>query len=178
LAKLDGVRALPNILMIGMTNRIELLDEALLRPGRLEVRVEVSLPDKGGRREILQIHFGPLRKNGQLSTPLCRAIDGIPMNGIAPANVDDDDQAGLLRGKLKSFAKQLFRSFSASIRCLVYEDLADDEFTGDFSGADIAGLVRSAGSIALARARAYGSEVEGLLVTLEDVKCALKEMKS
>mmetsp|Transcript_2188 Transcript_2188/g.4184 ORF Transcript_2188/g.4184 Transcript_2188/m.4184 type:complete len:101 (+) Transcript_2188:312-614(+) len=100
------------------------------------------------------------------------------MNGIAPANVDDDDQAGLLRGKLKSFAKQLFRSFSASIRCLVYEDLADDEFTGDFSGADIAGLVRSAGSIALARARAYGSEVEGLLVTLEDVKCALKEMKS
>ena len=34
LAKLDGVEALPNVLLIGMTNRKELLDEALLRPGK------------------------------------------------------------------------------------------------------------------------------------------------
>ncbi len=58
-------------------------------------------------------------------------------------------------------------------------DLADDDFTGGFLGADVAGLVRNAGSIALARARARadGMGVEGLLVSLEDVKCALKEMK-
>ena len=46
LAKLDGVHALPNVLMIGMTNRRELLDPALLRPGRLEVQIEIPMPDR------------------------------------------------------------------------------------------------------------------------------------
>ena len=55
LSKLDGVNALNNILLIGMTNRKELLDDALLRPGRLEVQIEVPLPDESGRREILQV---------------------------------------------------------------------------------------------------------------------------
>ena len=41
LSKIDGVNALNNILVIGMTNRKDLLDEALLRPGRLEVHVEI-----------------------------------------------------------------------------------------------------------------------------------------
>lgn len=45
LAKIDGVEELPNILVIGMTNRKDLIDEAILRPGRLEVHVEISLPD-------------------------------------------------------------------------------------------------------------------------------------
>jgi vesicle-fusing ATPase len=80
LSKLDGVNAIDNILMIGMTNRRELLDEALLRPGRLEVQIEIPLPDKVGRREILQIHFQALRQKGRLSIPLCCAIDGIPLS--------------------------------------------------------------------------------------------------
>jgi len=66
LTKIDGVDALSNILVIGMTNRIDLIDEALLRSGRLEVHVEVSLPDEAGRSEILDIHTAKIRREGFL----------------------------------------------------------------------------------------------------------------
>ncbi|KAL7484439.1 hypothetical protein ACHAW6_010965 [Cyclotella cf. meneghiniana] len=170
LAKLDGVHALPNILMIGMTNRRELLDEALLRPGRLEVQVEVPLPAESGRREILQIHFGGLRSKGRLSDPLCCAIDGIRKDSqrIRPLSK---------RRKINDLAQKALRPLSM-IQSRGLVDLASDEYTGGFSGADIAGLVRNAGSIALSRARVDGSGVNGLLITLEDVMQALNESKS
>lgn len=56
-------------------------------------------------------------------------------------------------------------------------NLAAEYATGGFSGADIVDLVRCAGSIALSTARRDGNGVDGLLVTLEDVKQALKEVK-
>ena len=57
------------------------------------------------------------------------------------------------------------------------KDLAADRWTKGFSGADIEGLVRCAGSRALARARNDGSGIEGLIITLEDVVQALDEIK-
>jgi vesicle-fusing ATPase len=66
LAKLDGVEELNNILVIGMTNRKELIDEALLRPGRLEVHMEIGLPDEEGRLQILRIHTKTMRESGLL----------------------------------------------------------------------------------------------------------------
>lgn len=47
---------LNNILVIGMTNRRDMIDEALMRPGRLEVQMEIGLPDEKGRVQILNIH--------------------------------------------------------------------------------------------------------------------------
>ncbi|KAI3964642.1 hypothetical protein MKX01_020459, partial [Papaver californicum] len=67
LTKIDGVEALNNVLLIGMTNRKDLLDEALLRPGRLEVQVEISLPDENGRLQILQIHTNKMNENSFLA---------------------------------------------------------------------------------------------------------------
>ncbi|KAJ3572263.1 hypothetical protein NP233_g3205 [Leucocoprinus birnbaumii] len=63
LSKMDGVDQLNNILIIGMTNRLDMIDEALLRPGRLEVHMEISLPDEKGRLQILSIHTSKMRVN-------------------------------------------------------------------------------------------------------------------
>ncbi|KAI5302558.1 transport between ER and Golgi ATPase protein [Ascosphaera pollenicola] len=68
LSKLDGVDQLNNILLIGMTNRMDMIDEALLRPGRLEVHVEISLPDEFGRVQILKIHTAKMRENRSLES--------------------------------------------------------------------------------------------------------------
>ncbi|CAN1807282.1 Vesicle-fusing ATPase [Linum perenne] len=67
LTKIDGVESLNNVLLIGMTNRKDLLDEALMRPGRLEVQVEISLPDENGRHQILQIHTNKMKENSFLA---------------------------------------------------------------------------------------------------------------
>lgn len=67
LSKLDGVEQLNNILVIGMTNRKDMIDEALLRPGRLEVQMEIGLPDENGRLEILRIHTAQMTKFNKLA---------------------------------------------------------------------------------------------------------------
>ena len=143
LSKLDGVNAIDNILLIGMTNRRELLDSALLRPGRLEVQIEVPMPDREGRREILQIHFGTLRERGRLSKQLCYAIDGLPyipklaIEDISAEEEGDSSETSneRKRDKLKRGLTTLFQKVRPCY------DLAAE--TEGFSGADIAGLVRS-----------------------------------
>lgn len=67
LSKMDGVDQLNNILIIGMTNRKDLIDEALLRPGRLEVHMEIGLPTEAGRLQILKIHTAQMRQNKALA---------------------------------------------------------------------------------------------------------------
>ncbi len=63
LTKIDGVNSLNNIIVIGMTNRKDLIDEAILRPGRLELHIEIGLPDEKGRLQILNIHTKKMREN-------------------------------------------------------------------------------------------------------------------
>jgi transitional endoplasmic reticulum ATPase len=56
LTELDGLEDLRNVVTIGATNRIDIVDNALLRPGRFDRIVEVPIPDKESRMEILRIH--------------------------------------------------------------------------------------------------------------------------
>ena len=56
------MESLNNVLIIGMTNRKDMLDEAILRPGRLEVHIEIGLPDLHGRSQILNIHTNNMRE--------------------------------------------------------------------------------------------------------------------
>jgi vesicle-fusing ATPase len=61
--QMDGVDQLNNVLVIGMTNRKDMIDDALLRPGRVEIHIEISLPDEAGRIQILNIHTSKMKDN-------------------------------------------------------------------------------------------------------------------
>ncbi|MEM2240396.1 MAG: CDC48 family AAA ATPase [Candidatus Bathyarchaeia archaeon] len=56
LALMDGLESRGNVIVIGATNRVNALDPALRRPGRFDREIEIGIPDKNGRYEILQIH--------------------------------------------------------------------------------------------------------------------------
>jgi transitional endoplasmic reticulum ATPase len=56
LALMDGLKARGKVVVIGATNRPNALDPALRRPGRFDREIEIGVPDRNGRREILQIH--------------------------------------------------------------------------------------------------------------------------
>ncbi|KAI8916434.1 P-loop containing nucleoside triphosphate hydrolase protein [Gorgonomyces haynaldii] len=133
LSKMDGVDQLNNILIIGMTNRLDMIDEALLRPGRLEIHMEIHLPDEKGRVQILNVHTSKMR-NANLLGP----------------NVDLTELAQL---------------------------------TKNFSGAEIAGLVKSASSFAFNRHIKIGDQASvsqdynNIKVERDDFLHALDEVK-
>ncbi len=56
LTEIDGLEDLKGVVIIGATNRPDIIDEALLRPGRFDRIIDVPLPDKDARRQILLIH--------------------------------------------------------------------------------------------------------------------------
>ena len=56
LAELDGFQPLDQVKVIGATNRIDILDKAIIRPGRLDRLIKVDLPNDDGRKEIFKIH--------------------------------------------------------------------------------------------------------------------------
>ena len=125
--------SLNNILLIGMTNRKDMIDEALLRPGRLEVHVEIGLPDESGRLSILQIHTAKAKDAGRLS---------------------DDVDLPYIAGQTKNY-----------------------------TGAELEGLVRDAGSHALIRVSdrkdvTRAVNTDGVMLTMDDFQRALDEVRT
>ena len=57
LSELDGVEALKNVVVIGASNREDLIDPAILRPGRLDVKIKINRPDPTAAREIFRIYL-------------------------------------------------------------------------------------------------------------------------
>ncbi|ORY78477.1 putative RPT4-26S proteasome regulatory subunit [Leucosporidium creatinivorum] len=63
---LDGFDYLGKTKVIFATNRPDTLDPALLRPGRIDRKIEIPLPNEAARMEILKIHAGPIKKSGEI----------------------------------------------------------------------------------------------------------------
>jgi len=77
LNQLDGFDVLNKVKVIMATNRPDVLDPALLRPGRLDRKVEISLPNEQGRMEVLKIHAAPITKHGDIDyEAVCKLADG------------------------------------------------------------------------------------------------------
>lgn len=63
LSLMDGVKSRNDLLVVGLTNRLQAIDQALLRPGRFEVLIEIPAPDVPGREDIFFIHTDRLREH-------------------------------------------------------------------------------------------------------------------
>merc|ERR550537_736686 len=66
LNQLDGFEGLGQVKMVMATNRPDILDPALLRPGRMDRKIEIPLPNEAHRLDILKIHAGPITKKGDI----------------------------------------------------------------------------------------------------------------
>ena len=90
LSEIDGVESLENVIVIGASNRQDLIDPAVLRPGRLDLKVKVSRPDAQAAREIfkkyltrdLPLHQSGFEKYGQDPEKVCDAMVGEVIEGM------------------------------------------------------------------------------------------------
>lgn len=61
LVEMDGFNTTTNVVVLAATNRVDILDKALLRPGRFDRQIFVPAPDIKGRASIFKVHLGPLK---------------------------------------------------------------------------------------------------------------------
>jgi cell division protease FtsH len=97
LVEMDGFEAKDNIIMIAATNRPDILDPALLRPGRFDRQIAVDRPDRKGRVKILEVHTR--------GKPLAREIDIDALAGQTPGFTGADlsnliNEAALLAARI------------------------------------------------------------------------------
>ncbi len=77
LAEIDGFKPLDNVRIIAATNRIDILDPAILRPGRFDRLIEVPLPDLKSRTEIFKVHTRRMKLSGDVDIEeLARLTEG------------------------------------------------------------------------------------------------------
>jgi 26S proteasome regulatory subunit T4 len=75
---MDGFDYLGKTKIIMATNRPDTLDPALMRPGRIDRKIEIPLPNEIARMEILKIHAAPIRKTGEIGPYLSSHRTGSP----------------------------------------------------------------------------------------------------
>ena len=142
LTQLDGFSENSGIIVLAATNRPDILDSALLRPGRFDRKIEVLLPDKEGRKKILSVHSlsKPLSENIDLNFWAARTIgfSGADLenlmnesaihcarngsNKITNANIEDALEKitlGLRSSKIASNKTKKLRAYNEAGRAIV-----------------------------------------------------------
>ena len=107
LVELDGFNSYENIIVIGATNRIELLDEALLRPGRFDRHIYVGNPNVRAREDILRVHTRnkPLSKSVNIKE-IARKTHG--MSGAQLANIVNEAAIFAVRDNRSTIGNEEF----------------------------------------------------------------------
>ncbi|MDP9495628.1 MAG: proteasome ATPase [Actinomycetota bacterium] len=137
LSELDGVEALKNVVVIGASNREDLIDPAILRPGRLDVKIKIHRPDTVAAREIFRIYLS----------------DQTPLDEEALAKADGD-RAALIQEMITATVDAMYSESDENRFLEVTYASGDREilFFKDFaSGAMIENIVRRAKKDAIKR---------------------------
>jgi 26S proteasome regulatory subunit T4 len=86
LSQMDGFDPIGQVKTVMATNRPDVLDPALLRPGRLDRKIEISLPNEAGRLEILKIHAKSIRSEGEINyeaiAKICEEFNGADLRNV------------------------------------------------------------------------------------------------
>jgi len=99
LALMDGLEARGDLIVIGATNRVNAIDPALRRPGRFDREIEIVVPDKNGRFEILQIHTRGM--------PLSESVDLTKLRNMTHGYTGADVAALAREAAMKSLRRYL-----------------------------------------------------------------------
>merc|ERR1711871_654380 len=98
LVEMDGFNTTSGVVIFGGTNRPDILDRALMRPGRFDRQIEIGIPDKAGRVQILKVHLEALKMEGDIDEVAERLGHMTPgMSGAELANVCNE--AGLIAAR-------------------------------------------------------------------------------
>ncbi|MGD0219964.1 MAG: proteasome ATPase [Acidimicrobiales bacterium] len=162
LAEIDGVEALRNVIVIGASNREDLIDPAILRPGRLDVKIKIERPDETAAQQIFARY---------LTTDL-------PLKHADVAELGGGDPAKAVRVMIEQTVAEMYRADDENRFLEVTYQNGDKEvlYFRDFaSGAMIENIVRRAKKLAIKRA--LGGEVRGICLAdlTESIKQEYKE---
>lgn len=122
LALMDGLQSRGEVVVVGATNIPNVLDPALRRPGRFDREIEISIPDKNGRLEILQIHTRGM--------PLAEDVDLERISQITHGFVGADLEA-LCREAAMTALRKIFPSIDFQLDEIPYGTLMELEVTMD-----------------------------------------------
>jgi proteasome-associated ATPase len=152
LAEIDGVEALRNVIVIGASNREDLIDPAILRPGRLDVKIKIERPDSEAAAAIFARYL-------TFDLPIARS---------AVETIGGGERAKAIRGMIEQTVAEMYSAEERNEFLEVTYQNGDKEtmhFRDFASGAMIENIVRRAKKLAIKRVIAGGAPG----ITLEDL---------
>jgi cell division protease FtsH len=115
LVELDGFDSRHAIVVMAATNRVDILDKALLRPGRFDRHIHVSVPDRAGREAILKVHTRKTPLHEEVSLPRLSRLT-VGMSGADLANLVNEAALSAARRDMEKVDHECFEEALARIQ--------------------------------------------------------------